>query len=49
MSNASTYPMSGGPAAVSIASPAAIVRELLPTLAERAEHFDETDRFVAEN
>ncbi|WP_051469424.1 acyl-CoA dehydrogenase family protein [Chelativorans sp. J32] len=41
--------MSGGPAAVSIASPAAIVRELLPTLAERAEHFDETDRFVAEN
>jgi len=49
MSNASIHPTGADAPAVSIASPAAIARELLPTLAERAERFDETDSFVAEN
>ncbi|WP_166163227.1 acyl-CoA dehydrogenase family protein [Chelativorans oligotrophicus] len=49
MSTASIDTTGDGAAAVSIASPVAIARELLPTLAERAERFDETDSFVAEN
>jgi len=49
MSTASIDTTGDGAEAVSIASPVAIARELLPTLAERAERFDETDSFVAEN
>ena len=49
MNSSSTYSTDAGAAAISIASPVARVRDLLPILAERAERFDETDSFVAEN
>lgn len=42
-------PAAAGTAVVSIASPAAVAHQLNPILAERAERYDETDAFVAEN
>lgn len=45
----SMFPATAGTASASVTSPAAIARDLAPVLAERAERFDESDVFVAEN